>query len=188
MMISYFNVADALLTSLINEGAGFHPAIDTFMVAVGVGAVPVMVMAVAIQWWLGEDREARRYAAIAAGLSFMVGLSLNQLLLLFVNRPRPYDALVSHLLISPTADPSFPSDHATAAFAIAFSYIFLGWSRVGPTFLTLAILVALSRVYVGAHYVGDVMGGMATALIAVIATQMAYRPHTAINRRLTSFL
>lgn len=40
------------------------------------------------------------------GLSFLLGLALNQLILLFVHRMRPYGGGVTHLLISPSPDPS----------------------------------------------------------------------------------
>jgi hypothetical protein len=39
--------------------------------------------------------------AIVAGLSFLLGLGLNQLILLFIHRLRPYDAGRTHLLIRP---------------------------------------------------------------------------------------
>jgi undecaprenyl-diphosphatase len=184
----FFDIVDQLLTSLINEGAGFHPVVDSLMVAMSAVAVPLMVLAVAAQWWLCPDRLASRYAAIVAGLSFMLGLGFNQFILLFVSRPRPYTTSVSHLLVSPSADPSFPSDHATAAFAIALTYVLLGRTRTGAAFMVLATLVAISRVYLGVHYVGDVLGGMATGLIAVIAVLAAYRPDTSINRKLTSIM
>src|SRR5262249_1926564 len=44
----------------------------------------------------------------------------------FVHRLRPYDAGVTHLLIAPSHDPSFPSDHSTAVFSIAFAYLLPG--------------------------------------------------------------
>lgn len=186
MQNSFLSIADALLTSLVNEGAGFHPVVDSIMVVVSFGVIPVMILAVAAQWWSREERSASRYTAIVAWLSFTLGLALNQLVLLFVDRTRPYEAFVSHLLIAPSADPSFPSDHATAAFAIAFAYLLLGWSKSGSAFLAFAFLVGLSRVYIGIHYVGDILGGMATGLLAVLIVVFAYRQNSFLNRKLTA--
>ena len=62
------------------------------------------------------------------------------------------------LLLKPSTDPSFPSDHATFAFAVAVS-IFLASRRLGWWALAGAAVLALSRVYVGEHYLGDVVAG-----------------------------
>jgi hypothetical protein len=95
---------------------------------------------------------------LRAWLSFLLGLAINQVILLLVHRIRPYDAGISHLLIALSADPSFPSDHATATFAIAAAFLLHGMRRVGFWFLAAALLVTVSRVYIGTHYVSDAWG------------------------------
>ena len=66
----------------------------------------------------------------------------------------------AHLFfVPPSFDPSFPSDHSTAAFAIAFAVFFLS-RKVGIGFLVAATMVALSRVFVGLHYPSDVVAGV----------------------------
>ncbi len=77
-----------------------------------------------------------------------------------VDRARPYVShpAHAHLLISRSPDPSFPSDHATGAFALAFG-IWLYDRTVGTVLLVLAGVLAFARVYVGTHYPGDVVGG-----------------------------
>jgi len=91
------------------------------IVATNVG-VPLLVALVVGQWWSRIDRTHVRHTCIAAGLSFLIGLGLNQIILLFVHRVRPYDAGVSHLIISKSPDWSFPSDHATASIAIVATF------------------------------------------------------------------
>jgi undecaprenyl-diphosphatase len=112
-----------------------------------------------------ESRNAR-HGVIAAGLAAAVGLAVAHGVTMVWDRPRPYEAHSgAHLFVSPSDDPSFPSDHATAAFAIAVS-LFLRSRRVGLFALGMAVVLGLARVAVGAHYPLDVLGG---ALIGTTA-------------------
>ena len=67
-------------------------------------AAPLLIFCVAAQWWAVNDRTHVRHVTVAAGLPFAFGLALNQVLLLFVHRPRPYDVGLTHLIIPPSAD------------------------------------------------------------------------------------
>ena len=103
-----------------------------------------------------------------------MALLVAHLVTLAWDRPRPYvaDPGDSHLFIARSHDPSFPSDHTTAAFAIAVS-IFLRSRRIGLLALAMALTLALARVAVGVHYPGDVAGG---ALIGTAAALLLWMP------------
>jgi undecaprenyl-diphosphatase len=122
-----------------------------------------------------------RYGAISCGLATAVGLLINQLILLFVNRTRPYDLGVTNLIIERSHDPSFPSDHATVVFAIAVSLL-LRRDRYAPPLLPRHAPRRLSRVYIGTHYVSDVIGGAATAALAASLVRFLYKRESALNR------
>lgn len=179
---------DAILSTLINGFALQAPLADAVMIGFAQWGVPLLVLAVAVQWWSGADRQATRHILVAAGFAFFLGLGLNQILLLMIDRPRPYIEGITTLLVPPSADPSFPSDHATAVFAIAVTFLLGGLRKRGLWFLAGAILVALSRVFVGIHYLGDVMGGALTGAIAAVMVRVAYRRETRLDRLLTGIL
>jgi undecaprenyl-diphosphatase len=73
-----------------------------------------------------------------------------------------------HLLARHAADPSFPSDHATAAFAIAVSLL-LRQRAWGAVVLVLSVVLAAGRVAMGIHYPTDVIGGAALGSVVAIA-------------------
>src|SRR5260370_42393664 len=109
---------DQAFTQSINSVVGTNALLDAVMIAASKFGVPLLVALVVAQWWSKIDRTHVRHTCIAAGLSFLIGLGLNQIILLFVHRVRPYDAGVSHLIISKSLDWSFPCDHATASIAL----------------------------------------------------------------------
>lgn len=179
---------DETLTRLINAAAGQQGPFDQMVIWVSSLGVPILVALVALQWWRRKDRTFVRHIAVAAGLSFLLGLGLNQMILLFVHRTRPYDAGVTHLLIPPSADWSLPSDHATATMAIAAAFLLHRLWREGAFFLVAALLMMIARVYVGIHYAGDVLAGAATGLVAAILVWKIYRADTRLDRLITGIL
>lgn len=179
---------DETITRWINSLAGINVLLDAIMIAATKSGVPLLVLLVAAQWWSRNERPCVRHACVAAGLSFFIGLGLNQIILLFIHRVRPYDAGVSHLIISRSTDWSFPSDHATATIAIAASFLFHGLRRRGLGFLSAAVLICVSRVYVGTHYVTDVLGGAATGLMAAATVRTLYWEGTRMDRFITDLL
>lgn len=179
---------DITITHLINAPAGGSPLLDAFMVALTKGGVPLMVLLVAVQWWARTDRPHVRHAALTAGLTFLLGLGFNQILLLFIHRLRPYETGVSHLIISKSTDWSFPSDHATASMAIVAAFAMQGLPRRTLGLLALALLICLSRVYVGTHYVTDILGGWTTAWLAALPVKLGYREGSRLDRFATGIL
>ena len=179
---------DVAITHWINSFAGGTPLVDPLMIAITKVGVPFIVLVVVLQWWSREDRQHVRHAAICAGLAFLLGLAINQGVLLFIHRVRPYDAGVSHLLIAKSADWSFPSDHATASMSVAMAFALQRLPRRALALFAMAFLVCLSRVYVGTHYVTDVLGGAATGIVAAIAVRALYREDSRLSRFATGIL
>jgi len=89
-------------------------------------------------------------------------------------RPPLADDALSALVALP-ADASFPSGHATSAFAAAGVVAALH-PRLRAPVIGLAALVAVSRVYLGVHYPSDVLAGAALGLaIAAVAVALGRR-------------
>jgi len=173
---------DIAITCWINAPAGMHPVLDTVLIGFTQFGVPLVVLVVALQWWAKEDCTHVRRAALSSGLSFLLGLAINQAILLFIHRIRPYDAGVSHLIIAPSGDWSFPSDHATASMAVVTAFAMQRLPRRTLVLFLLAFMVCWSRIYVGTHYFTDVLGGACTGILAAIFVRLGYREGTRPDR------
>jgi len=139
--------------------------------------VALYAAAVIVLWLAtrpGEERDWK-IASLAGGISALVALGINQVIASFWHRPRPYESHPGVYHLTQSHDPSFPSDHASAAFGIAFGIFFVN-RRVGSYFLAVATLIGLGRVVVGAHYPTDVLAsvlvGAAAAAIVVFAGRL----------------
>jgi membrane-associated phospholipid phosphatase len=108
-------------------------------------------------------------AAVWAGAATLLAVAVNQPIGRAVGEHRPYvDHPHALLLIGSTADFSFPSDHAVMAGAVAAG-LWIVSHRLGYGVAALAVLLAATRVYVGAHYPGDVVAGLALgALVSLV--------------------
>lgn len=81
----------------------------------------------------------------------------------FYHRPRPFiDHSVNQLISNNNF--SFPSGHAALFFAMATSIYFYN-KKWGLWFFAAAILMSLSRIIVGVHYPGDIIGGAVIGIV-----------------------
>jgi undecaprenyl-diphosphatase len=108
----------------------------------------------------GERLRAWRRAALAAVLSAGVALVIAKVISELVDRARPFvvDPHGVHLFSGHAADPGFPSDHATGAFAVAMA-IYLRNRLWGTVALVAAAVLSVGRVAIGVHFPSDVLAG-----------------------------
>ena len=94
----------------------------------------------------------------------LVSLSATELIKLLIGRERPDDRDEDVYIMQ---DLSFPSGHATNAFATAV--VLTGFGGLGLLPLAIAGIVAFSRVYLGQHYLSDIIAGSVVgATVAII--------------------
>jgi undecaprenyl-diphosphatase len=155
----------------VNGLAGHFDSIDDVVEWISRFGPFVMVIGLIALWLLPGARlvrDERQWTVIAATLAACLAMGVNQVIIRVWERPRPFLAHQAHLLMAPKYDSSFPSDHATFAFAVAVS-IALVFRRIGIVALIVAVLIGFSRIYVGEHYFSDVVVGSLIGTAAAFA-------------------
>jgi membrane-associated phospholipid phosphatase len=151
------------------------PAVDFAKYGVVLFGLAIVAAVVYSRW-----HEARTTAAaVWAGAGTMLAVAVNQPIGNAVGEHRPY-TMYPHalLLVDKTTDFSFPSDHAVMAGAVAMG-LFLVSRRLGLVAVAAALLMAFTRVYVGAHYPLDVVVGLALgAGVVALGWLLVARPLT----------
>lgn len=144
-----------------------------FMASVMASAVvPAVALALLVFWIRGRSRPAL-LDAVASGL---LGLGIVQVIGALAYRPRPFEIGLGLNLMNHLPENSFPSDHATLMFALAVSLALSPLRRFGLLLLPLALAVGWGRVYLGAHFPLDILGGaLVGALCAVIVRAVPQR-------------
>ncbi len=153
---------DLKVTRFVQRGSS--PALDaiarTLTSAGNTGALIVLALIAALFLW-------RKGLAVEALLTALTPLGelLDYGLKAWIGRPRPSGPLV-HVL-APTFGLSYPSGHALASTMVYGFLAFLCYTHLrgrprlylSAFLVTLALAISLSRIYVGAHWFSDVVGG-----------------------------
>lgn len=181
------DAGDFLLINRFARRTGWLHGFMTFYA--GTLGVALCVVLLAVGWWLARRaRDPRAMAGLVwAGLGTVVAVGVNQPIVSAVHERRPYQS-IPHvlLLVSRSSDYGFPSDHATMAGAVAAGLCFVN-RRLGITAWGVAMLLAFSRVYVGAHYPHDVIAGLLLGAAVIVVGRLLLRPVlTPVIRRLST--
>ena len=113
----------------------------------------------------------RRLGAAAAVALLLEFAACDLLLKPLAARPRPCDLNAALALLIPRPGGwSFPSGHTGASFAVTTA-LWLGKSPLRKPCLALAVLIALSRLYLYVHFPTDVLGGVVLGIVCGWAGQ-----------------
>ena len=167
---------DYALFQAINNLAGHSSLLDNLMILIAKYGPVFFALPLLLIWFRG-DNSAKRGALLSL-LSMGIAMLIGQVITRVYDRPRPFTVHHVNQLIAHGADASFPSDHTLFSFGIA-GVILLVNRRWGVVSILFACLVAFSRVFVGVHYPGDVIGGAAIGLaVGVLLWQVRriFRP------------
>jgi undecaprenyl-diphosphatase len=153
---------DTQLFETINDVARATPWLHGIVLAYANYGIVAFTALMLAGWWSARRQAspACMAAALWAPLGMLAALGVNQPISAVVGEPRPYATLPNILVLAQHShDPSFPSDHAVMAGAVAAG-LFLVSRRLGWLAALAAVVMAFARVYIAAHYPQDVVAGL----------------------------
>jgi undecaprenyl-diphosphatase len=161
------------LLHTINGWAGHNWLLDKLMI-VSASWLVYGVFAVAAGCGVVLLRERRWRALGLFAATLIVSFGLLQLAgRLYVDQ-RPFMTQHLHQLVAHAGGTSFPSDHTTAATAVALGLlVFTGFRKIGALLLLAAILIGFARIFVGIHWPVDIAGGLLTGMAGTAVVFLA---------------
>jgi undecaprenyl-diphosphatase len=161
---------------------GTNAVLDVVMVLFTDLALPYVLPLLAVPlWWKGRREQAFDLLVVLA-----LVIVVTEVLKFAFDRARPCDVLPNVNLPNPGActaegDPAFPSGHASRIFAVAgFLAVYFKWPVKASAF-AVAVVVGISRLYLGVHWPSDVVAGailgiaLALLYVAVARKWKAYQ-------------
>jgi undecaprenyl-diphosphatase len=154
-----------------------HHWVGTVFSDVEKASIPFMVAVTVALWLFARPGGARKWKFAAGSALAAAGVALlaNRVISTIWHRDRPYQ---THHFTDPwssSRDASFPSDHASASFAIAFAVLMFD-RLAGSLFLVAAAIIGIGRVFIGAHYLTDVLAGVVVGFAAAVVVVKLARP------------
>ena len=130
-----------------------------------------------VSLWLVGSRETAFFVFVAVVASIAVSYAMG----LVYAHPTPY--MVSSPIATGPPENSFPSQHTTVMFAMAWPLAYRHRRRLAGTFLVGGVVVGVARVVVGYHYPIDVLAGVVAAAIGTALAVIAREYILSVGRR-----
>lgn len=150
------------------------------------GVVAVVLAVLGMMWWARRADSATGAKVLWVGIAVVAAYAVNTALKDVVAEQRPCRAMPDVVTVLPCDGPTdyaFPSNHTVifAAFAVSTLIVRRTWGCIA---VVVALLMGLSRIYVGAHYPHDVIAALVVGAVLGGAWFIVRRPLTAGVERL----
>lgn len=176
---------DIFLFQIVHSLAGRLYFLDSLAVFFAKYLPYILVIVALILVFRIKPLKEKIFVFITLALSVILSRGIiTEVIRFFYDRARPFEVLGFNPLI-PDINPSFPSGHAAFFFALSIAMFYfpaLGGRRWGWWFLGFSTLNSLARMFVGIHWLSDILGGAAIAFVSVLIVRRllkSYMPEKA---------
>lgn len=168
-MKTYIRVFDRIVGDWVDKWPRFLRPLMQLFTLLGQPPITVGISAFSLGYGLALDKQFY----VTAGVIALATIAVVSLLKIFLHRERPANDYVEKMLFKTF---SFPSGHAGGAlvsFGLAAFVVSLKWPELTVVAWIISIvsilMVSVSRIYLGAHYASDIVGGWIVGGIGLLA-------------------
>lgn len=160
------------LFRLVNDLGKEYPFLNPIFIFIAEYMVFLLALGVLIIWFTRD--EDNRIMILCASIAFICAFTVGKVSGVFHSNYQPFVELNDvNKLIHKEKDNSFPSDHTILFFSYCFSFWLFkrGWSIL---WVLLAVIVGVSRIWVGVHYPLDILTGILISLTAATSIYLIF--------------
>lgn len=165
------SVIDGGLLHHIVDFAHSTPWLQPLMFGLSYGEIPIIAILLILGWYYARTGNRTHMAIVASTVTLMcVAVALSLVVKKTVHELRPCHSMHTALITEcphSISNYSFPSNHTIIAFSCATG-LWLLHRRLGLLAGIMAVAIALSRMYRGAHYPHDVLVGAIAGIVLVL--------------------
>ncbi|TVX91839.1 undecaprenyl-diphosphatase [Paenibacillus agilis] len=146
----------------VNDLGKEFPFLNPTFVFIAEHMVVLLALSVLVYWFTRDKNN--RMMILCASIAFICAFAIGKISGVFYSNYQPFYELNDvNTLVHKEKDNSFPSDHTILFFTYCFTFWLFkrGWSML---WVLLAVLVGISRIWVGVHYPLDVFTGILISL------------------------
>lgn len=140
----------------------------------------ILVLAALVFIFRVKPLKEKIFVFVTLALSVILSRGIITEVIRFVyDRARPFEVLGFDPLIT-NINSSFPSGHAAFFFALSIAMLYfpaLGGRRWGWWFFGFSTLNGLARMFVGIHWLSDIVGGAVIAFVSVLIVKRLLEPY-----------
>ena len=163
---------DLAIFQTINNLAGRWPVLDQIGIFLASNAGYLLLAYLAYRWLFPKGSDRRMVLVSILGAVFARGV-LVTLIRTWYHRARPISVDAVHQLV--TNDHwAFPSGHASFFFALATG-VYLYNKKLGLLYYFFAILMGVSRIFIGVHWPTDILAGAILGTVVTLAVDRILR-------------
>ncbi|APX71137.1 undecaprenyl-diphosphatase [Companilactobacillus allii] len=168
---------DIAIFRLVNNMAGFSKITDDIGIVFAKYLVYALAVAMIYLWFFKRKSIRTRKMLIMGFISCIISELIGKLIAGNIYYHRQPFAVLPHVhqLIVKNVGNSFPSDHTIVFFSIMTIFFIYSKSKAKYGYLILAVLVGISRIFVGVHYPIDVfVGASIGTIVSIISYQYLF--------------